>query len=122
MARRSTDVDGSSVGAPCTWQRNPSLAYSSAREMPDLASCRVERTSWVLLPMDETMPIPVTTTRLMAAYPHSRRGLSFDWTIHGPPQAAMQHCRFHSRAARLQRFVLFEQADLEAGGLVDHVA
>ena len=29
------------------------------------ASRRLASTSWVLFPMDETMPIPVTTTRLM---------------------------------------------------------
>src|SRR5579871_1757751 len=33
--------------------------------MPDFASRRDATTSCVLLPMDETMPIPVTTTRLM---------------------------------------------------------
>src|ERR1043165_2255437 len=33
--------------------------------MPDFASRNPARTSWVLLPIDETMPIPVTTTRLM---------------------------------------------------------
>src|SRR5450756_1167045 len=76
MARRSTDPAGSSVGMPCTWQRKPRLANSSAWVIPDLASRRLARTSCVLLPMDETMPIPVTTTRLIAAYPHSRRGLS----------------------------------------------
>jgi hypothetical protein len=32
-----------------------------------LASRKLASTSWVLLPIDETMPIPVTTTRLMAA-------------------------------------------------------
>ena len=32
MARRSTDLAGSSVGVPCTWQRKPSSAYSSARD------------------------------------------------------------------------------------------
>ena len=57
----------SSVGAPCTWQRKPSSAYLSARTMPDFASRRLASTSWVLLPIDETMPIPVTTTRLMEA-------------------------------------------------------
>ena len=67
MARRSTTSAGSSVGAPCTWQRKPSSAYLSARVMPDFASRRLASTSWVLLPMDETMPIPVTTTRLMIA-------------------------------------------------------
>src|SRR5277367_6585581 len=37
--------------------------------MPDLASCRLASTSWVLFPIDETMPIPVMTTRLMFASP-----------------------------------------------------
>ena len=44
--------------------------------MPDLASRRLASTSWVLLPMDETMPMPVTTTRLMVASfasDHARR-------------------------------------------------
>src|SRR4051812_160698 len=62
-------ADGSSVGAPCTCERNPSSAYFSARVMPDFASWRLDSTSWVLLPMDETMPIPVTTTRLMISSP-----------------------------------------------------
>src|ERR1700721_1977838 len=65
MARRSTDSLASSVGAPCTWQRKPSSAYLSARTMPDLASRSDASTSCVLLPMDETMPIPVTTTRFI---------------------------------------------------------
>src|SRR5918993_4641559 len=34
--------------------------------MPDLASRSEARTSCVVLPMDETIPIPVTTTRLIA--------------------------------------------------------
>jgi hypothetical protein len=34
--------------------------------MPDLPSRKEASTSWVLLPMDETMPIPVTATRLMS--------------------------------------------------------
>jgi hypothetical protein len=37
--------------------------------MPDLASRKLANTSWVLLPMDETIPIPVTTTRLISASP-----------------------------------------------------
>ena len=69
MARRSTASLGSSVGAPCTWQRKPSSAYLSARTMPDLASRSDATTSCVLLPMDETMPIPVTTTRFIIASP-----------------------------------------------------
>ena len=55
----------SSCGSPCTWQRNPSSAYFSARTMPDLASLSEASTSWVLLPIEETTPIPVTTTRLI---------------------------------------------------------
>jgi hypothetical protein len=42
------------------------LRIVPAREMPERASRSEASTSWVLLPMDETMPIPVTTTRLMA--------------------------------------------------------
>src|SRR6202050_1901005 len=67
MARRSTAPLGSKVGAPWTWERKPSSAYLSARTMPDLASRSEASTSCVLLPMDETMPIPVTTTRLICA-------------------------------------------------------
>src|SRR5689334_4488546 len=55
----------SRVGAACTWQRKPSSAYSGAAEMPDLASRSEARTSLALLPMDETTPNPVTTTRRM---------------------------------------------------------
>jgi hypothetical protein len=36
--------------------------------MPDFASRKLARTSCVLLPMDETMPIPVTTTRRIAVF------------------------------------------------------
>src|SRR3569833_3613511 len=61
MARRSIIVSASICGMPCTWQRKPSSAYLSAREMPDFASRRLARTSCELLPIDETMPIPVTT-------------------------------------------------------------
>src|SRR5258708_31258683 len=70
MERRSITQAGSSVGAPCTCERKPSSAYFSARVMPDFASCRLASTSWVLFPMDETMPIPVMTTRLMFASPY----------------------------------------------------
>jgi hypothetical protein len=36
--------------------------------MPLLASRSEASTSWVLFPMDETMPIPVTTTRRIGAH------------------------------------------------------
>jgi hypothetical protein len=39
--------------------------------MPDFASRKLASTSCVLLPMEETMPIPVTTTRLMTFLPVS---------------------------------------------------
>ena len=42
-------------------------AYSGAARMPDLASRKLAVTSWVLLPIEETIPIPVTTTRRMRA-------------------------------------------------------
>ena len=69
MARRSIDPDGSSVGMPCTWLRKPWLANSSERVMPDFASRRLASTSCVLFPIDETMPIPVTTTRRIIKTP-----------------------------------------------------
>src|ERR1041384_4854406 len=69
MARRSIISDGSSVGRPWTCERKPSSAYDSDRVIPDFASYRLASTSWVLFPMDETIPIPVMTTRLMIASP-----------------------------------------------------
>src|SRR5437868_12909111 len=107
IARRSTASAGSSVGAPCTWQRKPSSAYLSARAMPDLASRRLARTSWVLLPIDETMPIPVTTTRLMlasSASPSVPTGLAAD--------ALLVHCAC-SGSARLRHRALADQCDLD---------
>src|ERR1700719_3875230 len=101
MARRSTLSLGSSVGAPCTWQRKPSSAYLSARTMPDLASRNDATTSCVLLPMDETMPIPVTTTRFMCA----------------SCEITCAVCR--SSLVRLRLHVA-EQADLEVGRAIDH--
>src|SRR5580704_14610799 len=103
MARRSIAPSGSRSGAPWTWQRKPSSAYLSARTMPDLASRRLARTSWVLLPMDETIPIPVTTTRFMCA--------SFEISYAAP--------RRRSRFGWLRLHVA-EQADLEVERTIDH--
>src|SRR3989449_9281642 len=72
--------------------------------MPDLASRRLARTSWVLLPIDETMPIPVTTTRLMHASSASR--------------CAERALRPPSTSARLHHFVA-EQTDLEVHRPID---
>src|SRR5947207_4772794 len=98
MARRSTVSSALSEGAPCTWQRKPSSAYLSAREIPDLASRRLASTSWVLLPIDETMPIPVTTTRLMNASCASRPAQS----ILLPPSASARLHHFIAEQAALQ--------------------
>src|SRR5579885_326456 len=65
MARRSTIPAGSSAGAPWTWLRKPSSAYFPALTIPGFASRSEARTSWVLFPIAETMPIPVTATRLI---------------------------------------------------------
>ena len=54
-----------SAGAPCTWQRKPSSAYSGAAVMPERASRSDAVTSLASLPIDETMPMPVTATRRM---------------------------------------------------------
>jgi hypothetical protein len=64
---RSIMPSQSSFGAPCTWQRKPSSAYLSALTMPDFASRKAASTSWALLPMEDTMPMPVTTTRFIGS-------------------------------------------------------
>src|ERR1700686_5527701 len=116
MARRSTASLGSSVGAPCTWQRKPSSAYLSARTMPDLASRNDATPSCVLLPMDETMPIPVTTTRFMCA---SCEILVF-WFEHDLIRKPGTTFRDHAPACRSSlvrlRLHVAEQTDLEVEG------
>src|ERR1700754_2274893 len=102
MARRSITAAASSVGAPCTCERKPISAYFSAREIPDFASWRLASTSWVLFPMDETMPIPVMTTRLMIASP----------------------CRYACLRCCCSRRLraLLEQADLQILRAIDNLA
>src|SRR3954468_19604494 len=65
VVRRSSTSNGSILGAPWTWQRKPSSAYSGAKTIPGLAAFRLSSTSDALLPIEETIPMPVTTTRLM---------------------------------------------------------
>ena len=65
IARRSTSGMPSSEGAPWTWLRKPSSLNRSAAEMPDFASRNEASTACVELPMGDTIPIPVTTTRLI---------------------------------------------------------
>ncbi len=50
---------------PCTRERKPSSANFSARVTPDLQAWRLAVTSCVFEPIEDTMPIPVTTTRLI---------------------------------------------------------
>src|SRR5499425_2321355 len=107
-ARRSMVSSALRLGAPCTWHRKPSSAYLSARRIPDLASRKLASTSWVLLPMDETMPIPVTTTRLMIA----------SSAFSGAPR--WKAPRSGPGPARLRHFILLEQAHFQVERPVDH--
>ncbi len=66
ITRLSTRSSGLHCGSPNTWLRKPRSAYSGAVRMPDFASRRLASTSCVLLPIEETIPIPVTTTRRIA--------------------------------------------------------
>src|SRR5258708_26650193 len=112
MARRSITSAGLSVGAPCTCERKPSSACLSARVMPDLASRRLASTSWVLLPMDETMPIPVTTTRLMEASP------ALDANSR-PQNRGWLDKSARSRRTGLHRVGVAEPPNLEVESLID---
>src|SRR3712207_6101345 len=58
---------GSSLMVPATWERKPCSAISSDRSMPERPAFNDSSTSAALLPMGETIPMPVTTTRLMSA-------------------------------------------------------
>src|SRR5262249_18420011 len=83
----------------------------SARTIPDFASRRLARTSCVLLPMGETIPIPVTTTRLMLA------SCAIACPVSTPRRPSVR-----SRSARLHHGILPEQPDLQILGAVDHLA
>ena len=70
------------VGRPCTWQRKPCSAYSGAKLMPERPSFSDVRTSSTSLPIEETMPMPVMTTRRMGAslpYPGTVRPSCRPW-------------------------------------------
>src|SRR6476659_1389249 len=120
-ALRGTMPSHSRWGSPCTWQRKPSSAYFSARTMPDLASRSEATTSWVLFPMEETIPIPVTTTRriatpspclLPAAPPRMRPGAN--------PGAPLWRPGAVSCGCGL--FTTLEQSDAKVGGGVDYLS
>jgi hypothetical protein len=50
-------------GLPKTCDLNPFSRYSCAKEMPETPVFRLSVTSRMVSPMDDTMPIPVITTR-----------------------------------------------------------
>src|SRR6266851_5498058 len=65
--RRSTISSTFILIVPATWLRKPSSLYCGTNSMPDLPSFSDFVTSAALLPSEETMPKPVTTTRFMSA-------------------------------------------------------
>src|SRR5581483_3090883 len=56
-----------SFRVPATWLRKPSSLYCGTNSMPDFPSFSDCVTSAALLPIEETTPRPVTTTRFMSA-------------------------------------------------------
>src|SRR5690606_8898276 len=64
-SRLSTWAAMSMVGRPSTWLRKPFSAYSGENTMPERPVRRLSVTSSALLPMGETIPSPVMTTRRM---------------------------------------------------------
>src|SRR5690554_2476404 len=63
LSLRSISVVRSMSGAPATWLRRPSSAYSGTKRMPGRSSRSEAVTPARSLPMHETIPRPVTTTR-----------------------------------------------------------
>src|SRR4029077_4623143 len=66
-SRRSTSSSTLILRVPATWLRKPRSRYCGTNSMPDLPSRSERVTSAALLPIDETTPKPVTTTRFMSA-------------------------------------------------------
>src|SRR5262245_26263232 len=73
-SRRSTSSSTFILSVPATWLRKPSSLYCGTNSIPDLPSRNDCVTSAALLPIDETTPRPVTTTRFMSAGRRSLRG------------------------------------------------
>ena len=63
MWRLSICLVGSISGIPATRDLNPFSAYSGSKLIPDLPVFRASVTSLKLLPIGETTPRPVITTR-----------------------------------------------------------
>ena len=88
--RRSNTSNGSRSGAASTSQRKPCSANCWECAVPDFASLSDVATASISLPMDETIPIPVMTTRFMQSLPFSclsggdGHGRQCQWSIRGP--------------------------------------
>src|SRR5476651_2911356 len=76
--------------------------------MPDFASRNDATTSCLLLPMDETMPIPVTTTRLMNSSFSADRFFSSPVYGRGQIMSRRSSCGLRQRSGRVG-----EQADFQ---------
>src|SRR6185436_17514283 len=74
IRRRSTSSSGLSFRVPATWLRKPSSLYCGTISMPDLPSFSDWVTSAALLPIEDTTPRPVTTTRRMSGRRRCRSG------------------------------------------------
>src|SRR5712671_4153554 len=64
--RRSTSSSTFILSVPATWLRKPSSLYCGTNSMPDLPSFSDLVTSTALLPIEDTIPKPVTTTRFIS--------------------------------------------------------
>src|SRR5947207_4730370 len=73
ISRRSISSSTFSFRVPATWLRKPSSLYCGMNSMPDLPSRSDCVTSAALLPIEDTTPKPVTTTRRMSARRGGRR-------------------------------------------------
>src|SRR5476649_644232 len=67
IRRRSTSSSTLSLSVPATWLRKPSSRYCGMNSMPDFPAFSDAVTSASLLPIEETTPRPVTTTRFMGS-------------------------------------------------------
>src|SRR6056297_165572 len=67
--RLSTWSDTSRSTAPAIWLRKPCSFIDSLAVMPDVPAFSAARTSVALLPMLDTIPSPVTTTRRILRTP-----------------------------------------------------
>src|SRR5471030_2141447 len=75
IRRRSTSSSTLSLSVPATWLRKPSSRYCGMNSMPDFPAFSDAVTSAALLPIEETTPRPVTTTRFMGSGRRRRRAV-----------------------------------------------